>query len=277
MQLACNPETRAETPPRSAVPAEMDWIETVGRVIADLELLNHNTEDDFLRVGGKLAEFIDAVNLISSELASLARSISGADGANAYDALTGALDHSLAMEDRHTSRSSSLHDMLADLGQLRHALSGYEGTVATFRAIGFLTRIEIARLGNAAADFGNLTRDVKLLAENVESKVQNALNAADALIPAIEKGTQDVSSLNDEQAKDLPTLISARLRPTSRHSAKYKRGHTPHRFGLSRVASVAIRRTIPPVNLDPWRVGDMNAETASVRSGPDRPVWVFAV
>jgi hypothetical protein len=56
------------------------WTPSLRQVIADLDLLNHNTEQDFLRIGGKLAEFIEAVNLISSELTALANLISGSKG-----------------------------------------------------------------------------------------------------------------------------------------------------------------------------------------------------
>jgi hypothetical protein len=38
------------------------------QVIADLDLLNRSTERDFLRIGGKLGEFIEGVSAISSDL-----------------------------------------------------------------------------------------------------------------------------------------------------------------------------------------------------------------
>jgi HPt (histidine-containing phosphotransfer) domain-containing protein len=53
---------------------------TLEQVIEDLDRLNHDTERDFLRIGGKLAEFIGAVNLISSDLTALADLISGEHG-----------------------------------------------------------------------------------------------------------------------------------------------------------------------------------------------------
>src|SRR5450755_123403 len=90
MQLVDQPEARAGTPPpgaqfsdwlesarivsarllrigaivrRKAVmsdPHAKAWAQTLGQVIADLDLLNHDTERDFLKIGGKLAEFIEA-------------------------------------------------------------------------------------------------------------------------------------------------------------------------------------------------------------------------
>ena len=39
--------------------AAQAWRETLEQVIADLDLLNRNTEQDFLTIGGKLADFIE--------------------------------------------------------------------------------------------------------------------------------------------------------------------------------------------------------------------------
>jgi len=45
---------------------------SLGQVIADLDQLNQDTERDFLRIGGKLADFMQTVSVISSELTALA-------------------------------------------------------------------------------------------------------------------------------------------------------------------------------------------------------------
>src|SRR5208283_1774194 len=61
---------------------------TLVQVIADLDNLNHGTEQDFLIIGAKLAEFIATVDLISSGLAALAHVICGEHGPRASEALT---------------------------------------------------------------------------------------------------------------------------------------------------------------------------------------------
>lgn len=58
-----------------SIPPAKAWTETLGRVISDLDLLNHDTEQDFRRIGGRLAEFIEAVNLISSGLTAQANQV----------------------------------------------------------------------------------------------------------------------------------------------------------------------------------------------------------
>ena len=77
------------------------WAETVGQVISELELLNRNTERDFLRIGGYLTAFIEAVREISSELSALANA---EQGQCAAQLLTCALDRSMEMNARHADR-----------------------------------------------------------------------------------------------------------------------------------------------------------------------------
>jgi hypothetical protein len=181
------------------------WAETVGQVISDLELLNRNTERDFLRIGGNLTAFIEAVKEISSELSALANA---EQGQCADQLLTCALDRSMEMNARHRDRKGRLSGLRQQAGQLKQTLSGFKGTVSTFHTLGVLTRIETARLGSAGGDFGNLADDVRLLAGSIGAGVQAALETAALLIPPIESAMQNISALDEGQAKDLPSVIS---------------------------------------------------------------------
>jgi hypothetical protein len=181
------------------------WAETIGQVISDLELLNRNTERDFLKIGGNLTAFIEAVKEISSELSALANP---EQGQCAAQLLTCALDRSMQMKARQAERKSRLSGMRQQAGQLKQTLSGFQGTVSTFHTLGVLTRIETARLGGAGGDFGNLADDVRLLAGSIEARVQGTLETAALLIPPIESAMQNISTLDEGQAKDLPSVIS---------------------------------------------------------------------
>ena len=184
------------------------WTETLGQVIADLDRLNHDTERDFLRIGGKLAEFIEAVNLISSELTALANLISGEHGLRESQALTCALDRSIEMGAHSEEGNGVLGGMRQEADRLKRILAGFKGTVSTFRTLGVLTHIETARLGRAGADFGNLADEVKSLAADVQARVENALDTAALLIPPIESALENVSALEQGQANELPSLIA---------------------------------------------------------------------
>jgi len=57
-------------------------------------------------------------------------------------------------------------------------------------------------------------------------------------------------------------------------------GHTYLTYDPAASSVVAVVRVavVPRGNVaDFFAIGDMNAETASVRDGSDRPIWVFAV
>ncbi len=186
-------------------------VENLAQVIADLELLNQNTEQDFLRIGGKLAEFIEAVNLISSQLAALADLNSGEQAVRASQALTRSLEHATEMKGRSAENNGVLDRMRKEAGRLKQVLWGFHGTVTIFQTLGVLTRIETARLGRVGADFGSLADAVNVLASHVQAKVQSGLDTADVLLPSIESALQNISGIEEAQANSLPGVISGVL------------------------------------------------------------------
>jgi len=184
------------------------WVQTLVAIIVELEQLNRDTEQEFLRIGGQVGEFLKTVSLMSSDLTALADLVSGEQGQRASEALTGVLDQSKQMGARSEEGGRLLEKMRQEAGRLRQTLSHFSGTVATFHSLGLLTRIETARLGNAGADFGNLAEEVRLLARNVQTRVESALDTAAELIPGIEGALEEVSALQEGQSKSLPRVIS---------------------------------------------------------------------
>jgi chemotaxis regulatin CheY-phosphate phosphatase CheZ len=182
--------------------------QSLRQVIADLSLLNHDTEQGFMSIGGKLAEFMQAVSVISSELTTLANA---EHGQQAAQALTHALDRSKGLKASLGERNGGLADMRREVGLLKRTLSGFQETVSTFRTLGLLTRIETARLGSTGVDFSDLADDVSLLAGQIDTRVEGSLAIADSLIPPIEAAMQEASVIQARHAKDLPALISETL------------------------------------------------------------------
>jgi hypothetical protein len=207
MQLTDRLRTRDALMPLKATPSSAS-AQSLGQIIADLDSLNHDTEQGFLSIGGKLAEFMQTVSVISSELTALANA---EHGQKASQALTHALDRATKMRAAHGDRDGDLSGMLHKIGLLKRTLSKFEETVSAFRTLGLLTRIETARLGSTGADFSDLASDVSLLADQVHSKVASALIIADSLIPPIESAMREISHLEAGQSKNLPALISGTL------------------------------------------------------------------
>ena len=177
--------------------------ENLGRAIADLDLLNQNTEKDFLKIGGQLGGFIEAVNLISSRLTALVDLISGGDGINTARSLQMAFDCFTEMRSHYKDRHEELDGMRQEAGRLRHTLAGFEEIVSELNAIGILTRIEIARLGNNATDFGSLASEMKLLTGSVQLKVKKAVETGVLLISPIENAMESIAALDERQVRDL--------------------------------------------------------------------------
>ncbi len=184
------------------------WTEILQAISGDLERLNRETEHEFVKIGAQVSEFIETVNVMSADLSALAELVSGEQGERASEALTRVLEQSTEMRMRSEEGGRLLGKMRQEAGRLKQTLSHFSGTVATFHSLGLLTRIETARLGNAGADFGNLAEEVRLLARNVQSRVESALDTAGELIPRIESALQEVSTLQEGQAKHLPLVIS---------------------------------------------------------------------
>jgi hypothetical protein len=180
------------------------WKQTLGQLIAVLDLLNHDTEQDFLSIGEKLGEFIAAVNLISSDVSVFANLISGERTQRTSEALTSALTHSREMVSRSQESMRVLSGICRGAGRLKGSLAGLKGSVSTFRMLGVLIRVETARLGSAGNDFIHLADDVKSLATVVEK----ALNTANLLIPSIERALQNVGGLEEGLGKELPAVVS---------------------------------------------------------------------
>jgi hypothetical protein len=184
--------------------------DSLGLVIADLEELNRTTEHDFLRIGGQLAAFIEAVHQISAELTALGTG-SEAHGVRAAQALTGTLARSTEMRAGAEEGNRLLGRMCQEAGRLKQTLSGFQETVATIRTLGVLIRIETARLGSTGAEFGNVADDVKILVGDVQARVQTALATAALLLPASDRALHHLSTLEAGQAKDLPAVITGVL------------------------------------------------------------------
>jgi hypothetical protein len=207
MQLTDKLRIRDVAMPLRATPSPA-LAQSLGQLIADLDSLNHDTEQGFLSIGGKLAEFMRTVSVISSELTALANV---EHGQQASQALTHALDRSTEMRATQGNRDEGLAGMRHEVVLLKRTLSGFQETVSTFRTLGLLTRIETARLGSTGADFSELADDVSLLAGQVRSRVESALAIADSLISPIEGAMREISVLEAGQTKELPELISRTL------------------------------------------------------------------
>ena len=178
----------------------------VDQVIADLEILNRSTERDFLAVGEKLMEIRATARQISSDMAALTELFSG--GNNASLALTKILEHSRKMDAGIEQSGQTLLQVRDHSNRIRLAFAGLRNTVAVFRTLCTLTRIETSRLGSSGTDFGDLAAEVGPLSESIQAGGEGVLEASSRLDRSVQFSIRSGSDLRVRQLKELTALIA---------------------------------------------------------------------
>ena len=189
-------------------PSGSEWGVAVDQVIADLENLNRSTERDFLAVGEKLMEFRSTARQIASDMTALTELISGEHGRNASLALTKMLEHSRGMDAGIEQSGQTLVRVHDHSCRIRLAFGGLRNTVAVFRTLCTLTRIETSRLGSSGADFGDLAAEVGPLSESIQASGEGVLEASSRLDQCVQSAIRSASDLRVRQLKELGALIA---------------------------------------------------------------------
>jgi hypothetical protein len=187
---------------------EPGWGASVEQVIHDLEAMNHSTERDFLAIGEKLMGFRSAARQIAADMAALTDLISGEHSQNASSALNRLLEHAAAMDGRIEHSGRALQQVRDLSGSIRGAFGGLPHTVAVFRTLCTLTRIETSRLGNSSAGFGDLAAEASPLSEMIRSRGEGVLEASSLLDLGVRSAMQSGTELRARQLAELPALIS---------------------------------------------------------------------
>jgi len=178
--------------------AEDDWGALLERVITDLAGLNRR----------KLAEFLAAARQVSADLAALSELISGSTGCHASQVLTRVLARLRETEARAETGDRTLGSACDSARQIGRTFSGFRDTVATFRVLGSLTRIETARLGHAGAEFGHLAEEVNALTQGIETSGQGIVDDSAVLHGSMRSALTRVTDLRASELKELPSLIA---------------------------------------------------------------------
>ncbi len=184
------------------------WVETLELLGVSLEGLTQDTEAIFEEAGRDVGQFTETVNGLAAELNTFVALISGDLGQRAGEALESGLRLSNEMTESARANNEVLEQIRHEAQRVKQTLTGLSNIVATFHSLGLLTRIETARLGAAGADFGTLAEDVRLLAKNVQIKIEGALETASEFIAQIEIRLRQLATLHEEQLSDLPKVVS---------------------------------------------------------------------
>jgi hypothetical protein len=130
-------------------------------LVAELEELSHTTERDFLAVGARLLEFLQCARRIASEMTEMAGRISGEEGEHILAAFSETLAAAQAMDRRAVEDGGGLASVRDTGGRVARAMASLGAVLPAFQAVGTLTRIETARLGNLGVDMDGVADEVE--------------------------------------------------------------------------------------------------------------------
>jgi len=193
---------RTGTAPSADAPSDL------GNVIADLEQMNGRTEQDFLVIGEKLVEFLGSARQLSSGMTALGELITGADARHASEVLGCVLNETTQMQARAGAGDRALAEVSDSTRQIERTFLRFGETVAVFRVLASLTRIETARLGSAGAEFGNLAEEVQSLTHSIESSGRGILDATAGLNRHIESTLARITALQANELRELPAIMA---------------------------------------------------------------------
>src|SRR5262249_36288265 len=153
-----------------------------------------STERDFLAVGEKLMEFRGTARQIAADMAALTELISGEHGCHASLALTRILTHSTGMDEGIEQSGQALRQEQNKSNRIRLAFAGLRNTVAVFRTLCTLARIESSRLGSST-EFGDLAAEVGPLSESIQTSGDGVLEASLRLEQSVQSSIRSGSDL----------------------------------------------------------------------------------
>ena len=191
--------------------------------ITDLETLNRSTEQDFLVVGEKLMEFLAAARRIAADISALSELNSATNGARASRVLGGVLERSRETQARAEAGDRTLQVVCDATRQIGRTFGGFGDTVAVFRVLGSLTRIETARLGDAGSEFGSLAEEVNAVTGSIETSGQGILEASSILHRNMQTALARVAGLRASELKELPALAAEVMSSFGSLEERYRR------------------------------------------------------
>src|SRR5579862_3708060 len=182
-----------------ALEPQSGWVSAIQGVAADLEALNRSTEKDFLSVGGKLMDFMSLARQISSGMSVLSELIQGKQGGSASAALVRIREDAQQMAGRMEQSGQALTAIKDHSGRVRRAFSRLRETVAIFRSLCTLTRVETARLSSDVSRFSDLADQVKPLSESIQSSGERVVAASSHLDHKVQEALRNAADLSARQ------------------------------------------------------------------------------
>jgi methyl-accepting chemotaxis protein len=193
----------------------------------DLQELNASVAKEFGELAGALQSISGQVNSITN----LSRQTTGLAMEGESDKAIGTLKQVLGdaegVQSMAESSREELRGILSSLRQIRSPLLRLAKLHSMLNAVGTLSRIEGSRLGNTTVDLSSLSKDIDMLAEQIEKHVTAIAEESGKLAELVENGVRQLDQkkgAEQQQASEFATrtrtvLDSLHTRATAAKSA----------------------------------------------------------
>jgi methyl-accepting chemotaxis protein len=188
-----------------------EWKSRLQSHIRDLEILNRETEKDYLEIGSNLKQFHiqsrDIVNVSSS----ISGSMAGAEIIEAISKLQGAIQRTETyiegFEDRLGNRKDVLKEALEMVENMDEPVHDLKGIIKNMKYLSLSTKIHSARINEESSDFMVLAEDIKKLSEIIESKSAEIKSNLSALRNILDHAISSIIEIQKNQSHRLKKIL----------------------------------------------------------------------
>jgi methyl-accepting chemotaxis protein len=185
------------------------WRQRLARVSSQLRDISSSSEGEFLTIGEHLQDFQERAGEITTIISGLVRQLGGEKGMVALRGLADMLDTLQTYLDntKNLCGQQSLTEILTRLQQVNAPLNSFGQMDKSLKMFSTYTRIESARLGDKAASFDSLARDVTRLSNAVSDKADAVCLRKNELSGVTQNALATLVNMGAEQQAKILSIL----------------------------------------------------------------------
>jgi rRNA-processing protein FCF1 len=172
-----------------------------------LEMLNADSEGDFLSIGSNLQDFSRRAREISETSATLAGLMTGEEINHTIDKLSRIFAKLGDLGGECQCRLDALQQIIVILSGVEQSVTGFMQIVRTLLMLGVFTRVESSHIGANGADFYALANQVNELARDIEAKSNKILGQSQSLAVLMQHSLKNASSIKELQQDQIQRMV----------------------------------------------------------------------
>jgi methyl-accepting chemotaxis protein len=190
------------------------WENRLHELIHDLESFVASMEEEFLSMGAKLHGLHQNVKKISRLSFSVAGLLAGDEITNSVAGLQAILNRIKELESSSRHRVEVLKHILDSLDKIGSTVESFNNVMRTLNVLCVTVKIENARFNDNDTGFDTLAKDIKGLAQDIESKFTNIINEISVLRLQIQETlgkASDIETRRHDQGRVILDRILSNL------------------------------------------------------------------